>query len=76
LGEEVERAGAKIILRHEEFGKGYYGFIFAGPDDQVQCFVCKPLNCISGKQQHECKRNYSEASAKATSGRWILFRNL
>jgi hypothetical protein len=36
LGEDVERAGAKIILRPEEFGKGYYGFIFAGPDDQVQ----------------------------------------
>jgi hypothetical protein len=39
LGEDVERAGAKIILRPEEFGKGYYGFIFAGPDGQVQCVL-------------------------------------
>ena len=29
---EVERAGGKIISRPEEFGKGYYGFIFADPD--------------------------------------------
>ncbi|MEX6690093.1 VOC family protein [Danxiaibacter flavus] len=29
---EVERAGGKIISQPEEFGKGYYGFIFADPD--------------------------------------------
>ena len=29
---EVERAGGKIISRPEEFGKGYYGFVFADPD--------------------------------------------
>jgi len=29
---EVERAGGKIVSRPEEFGKGYYGFVFADPD--------------------------------------------
>lgn len=29
---EVDRAGGKIISRPEEFGKGYYGFVFADPD--------------------------------------------
>lgn len=29
---EVERAGGKIVSKPEEFGKGYYGFIFADPD--------------------------------------------
>jgi predicted lactoylglutathione lyase len=29
---EVEMAGGKIISRPEEFGKGYYGFLFADPD--------------------------------------------
>jgi uncharacterized protein len=29
---EVERAGGKIISQPEEFGKGYYGFVFADPD--------------------------------------------
>ena len=29
---QVERAGGKIISRPEEFGKGYYGFVFADPD--------------------------------------------
>jgi len=29
---EIERAGGKIISRPEEFGKGYYGFVFADPD--------------------------------------------
>lgn len=29
---EVEKAGGKIISKPEEFGKGYYGFIFADPD--------------------------------------------
>ena len=29
---EVERAGGKIISEPEEFGKGYYGFVFADPD--------------------------------------------
>lgn len=31
-GKEVERAGGKIISKPEEFGKGYYGFVFADPD--------------------------------------------
>lgn len=30
--EEVEKAGGEIISSPEEFGKGYYGFIFADPD--------------------------------------------
>ena len=29
---EVERAGGKIISKPEEFGKGYYGLVFADPD--------------------------------------------
>ena len=29
---EVERAGGKIISQPEEFGQGYYGFVFADPD--------------------------------------------
>jgi predicted lactoylglutathione lyase len=29
---EVEKAGGKIISTPEEFGKGYYGFVFADPD--------------------------------------------
>jgi predicted lactoylglutathione lyase len=29
---EVERAGGTIITGPEEFGKGYYGFLFADPD--------------------------------------------
>ena len=29
---EVERAGGKVVSRPEEFGKGYYGFVFADPD--------------------------------------------
>jgi len=29
---EVESAGGKIISKPEEFGKGYYGFIFTDPD--------------------------------------------
>jgi uncharacterized protein len=29
---EVERAGGNIISKPEEFGKGYYGFVFADPD--------------------------------------------
>jgi predicted lactoylglutathione lyase len=29
---EVEKAGGKIISRPEEFGKGYYGFVFTDPD--------------------------------------------
>ncbi len=29
---EVENAGGKIISKAEEFGKGYYGFIFCDPD--------------------------------------------
>lgn len=30
--EEVENAGGKIISAPEEFGEGYYGFVFADPD--------------------------------------------
>lgn len=29
---EVEKAGGKIISKPEEFGQGYYGFIFTDPD--------------------------------------------
>ena len=29
---EVEKANGQIISRPEEFGKGYYGFIFTDPD--------------------------------------------
>jgi predicted lactoylglutathione lyase len=29
---EVEKAGGQIISKPEEFGKGYYGFVFADPD--------------------------------------------
>ena len=30
--EEVRKAGGSIISGAEEFGKGYYGFVFADPD--------------------------------------------
>ena len=29
---EIEKAGGKLISKPEEFGKGYYGFVFANPD--------------------------------------------
>ena len=29
---EVEKAGGKIVSGAEEFGKGYYGFVFTDPD--------------------------------------------
>ena len=29
---EIEKAGGKIISNPEEFGEGYYGFVFADPD--------------------------------------------
>lgn len=29
---EIERAGGKLVSKPEEFGKGYYGFVFADPD--------------------------------------------
>jgi len=29
---EVESAGGKIISSPEEFGEGYYGFVFVDPD--------------------------------------------
>jgi len=29
---EVQQAGGTIVSRPEEFGKGYYGFVFADPD--------------------------------------------
>jgi predicted lactoylglutathione lyase len=30
---EVEKAGGKNISKPEEFGEGYYGFVFADPDE-------------------------------------------
>ena len=30
--QEIESAGGTIVSRPEEFGKGYYGFLFADPD--------------------------------------------
>lgn len=30
--EEVRQAGGTIVSRPEEFGEGYYGFVFADPD--------------------------------------------
>ncbi len=29
---EVKKAGGKLISEPEEFGEGYYGFVFADPD--------------------------------------------
>lgn len=29
---EISMAGGNIISQPEEFGKGYYGFVFADPD--------------------------------------------
>jgi predicted lactoylglutathione lyase len=29
---EIENAGGKMISQPEEFGNGYYGFVFADPD--------------------------------------------
>ena len=29
---EVEKAGGRLISQPEEFGKGYYGFVFTDPD--------------------------------------------
>ncbi len=29
---EVEKAGGKIVSKPEDFGEGYYGFVFADPD--------------------------------------------
>lgn len=29
---EIDKAGGKIISEPEEFGEGYYGFVFADPD--------------------------------------------
>lgn len=29
---EVDKAGGKIVSEPEEFGEGYYGFVFADPD--------------------------------------------
>lgn len=29
---EVEKANGQIVSRPEEFGEGYYGFVFADPD--------------------------------------------
>jgi uncharacterized protein len=28
----VQQAGGTIVSKPEEFGKGYYGFVFADPD--------------------------------------------
>jgi hypothetical protein len=29
---EIEKSGGKLISQPEEFGEGYYGFVFADPD--------------------------------------------
>lgn len=29
---EIEKAGGTLVSQPEEFGKGYYGFVFADPD--------------------------------------------
>ena len=29
---EIEKAGGTIVSKPEEFGKGYYGFVFTDPD--------------------------------------------
>ncbi|MGN6638960.1 MAG: VOC family protein [Mucilaginibacter sp.] len=29
---EIESAGGRLVSQPEEFGKGYYGFVFADPD--------------------------------------------
>lgn len=29
---EVENAGGRVVSKPEEFGEGYYGFVFADPD--------------------------------------------
>ena len=29
---EVQKAGGKLVSKPEEFGEGYYGFVFADPD--------------------------------------------
>ena len=29
---EVQKAGGKLVSQPEEFGEGYYGFVFADPD--------------------------------------------
>lgn len=29
---EVQKAGGKLVSEPEEFGEGYYGFVFADPD--------------------------------------------
>lgn len=31
-GAEVEKAGGEIVSSPEEFGEGYYGFVFCDPD--------------------------------------------
>ena len=41
---EVEKAGGKIISPPEEFGKGYYGFLFQTRTDiSLMFFTCKVL---------------------------------
>jgi len=30
--DEVQRAGGLLVSKPEEFGKGYYGFVFSDPD--------------------------------------------
>lgn len=29
---EIEKAGGKLVTQPEEFGEGYYGFVFCDPD--------------------------------------------
>lgn len=40
---EVEQTGGKIISAPEEFGKGYYGFVFADPDHRFNVFYMEDL---------------------------------
>lgn len=40
--EAVKNAGGTIISGAEEFGKGYYGFVFSDPDGhKFNVFICK-----------------------------------
>lgn len=38
---EIEKAGGKLVSQPEEFGQGYYGFVFADPDGhRFNVFFC------------------------------------
>jgi len=38
---EVKKAGGKIISNAEEFGNGYYGFVFTDPDEHKFNVFCR-----------------------------------